>query len=91
VGGSEGGIPLVYPFYPQFSIQECASFFLDSSREKIKHAMCALLVEILLPVAAVIKFEASLPVVRKFVSMLYTHCFDYAKRGARHSTVRSLA
>lgn len=48
--------------------------------------MCALLVEILLPVAAVIKFEASLPAVRKFVNMLYTHCFEYAKRG-KHSTV----
>ena len=69
-----------------YSSQECASFFLDSGREKIKHAMCALLVEILLPVAAVIKVEASLPVVRKFVSMLYSHCFEFAKRG-RHSTV----
>ena len=68
-------------------MQDCAVFFLESSREKIKHAMCALLVEILLPVAAVIKFEASLPVVRKFVTMLYNHCFEYAKRG-RHSTVR---
>ncbi len=66
--------------------QDCAVFFLESSREKIKHAMCALLVEILLPVAAVIKFEASLPVARKFVTMLYNHCFEYAKRG-RHSTV----
>ena len=67
-------------------MQDCARFFLESSREKIKHAMCALLVEILLPVAAVIKFEASLPVARKFVTMLYNHCFEYAKRG-RHSTV----
>ena len=48
--------------------------------------MSALLVEILLPVAAVIKFEASLPVVKKFVSMLFSHCFEQAKR-VRHSAV----
>ncbi len=48
--------------------------------------MCALLVEILLPVASVIKFEASLPAVRKFVTMLHPHCFENAKRG-KHSTV----
>lgn len=48
--------------------------------------MSALLVEILLPVAAVIKFEASLPVVKKFVSMLFNHCYEHTKKG-RHSTV----
>ena len=42
--------------------------------------------EILLPVAAVIKFEASLPVVKKFVGMLFSHCFEQAKR-VRHSAV----
>jgi len=67
-------------------LQECATFFLDTNREKIKHAMCALLVEILLPVSAVIKVEASLPVARKFVTMLYNPCFESAKRG-KHSTV----
>lgn len=51
--------------------------------------MCALLVEILLPVAAVIKFEASIPVIRKFVTILYNHCFESAKRG-KHSTVSML-
>ena len=65
--------------------QECATFFLESSREKIKHAIAALLVEILYPVAAVINVEASLPVIKRFVSMLYTHCFEQARKG-RHST-----
>ena len=46
--------------------------------------MCALLVEILVPVASVIKFESSLPVVRKFISMLYGHSFDQAKK--KHAT-----
>ena len=70
------------PFPPQ----ECAQFFLDCPREKIKAAMSALLVEILLPVAAVINLEASLPVAKKLVSMLYSHCTEHAKR-ARHSNV----
>lgn len=48
--------------------------------------MSALLVEILLPVAAVIKFETSLPVIKKFVSMLFNHCFEQAKK-VRHSAV----
>lgn len=67
-------------------LQECAQFFLDCPREKIKAAMSALLVEVLLPVAAVINLEASLPVAKKLVSMLYGHCTEHARR-ARHSNV----
>ena len=52
--------------------------------------MSSLLVEILLPVAAVISLEASLPVARKLVSMLYGHCVEHARR-ARHSNVRGRA
>lgn len=48
--------------------------------------MSALLVEVLLPVAAVINLEASLPVAKKLVSMLYGHCTENARR-ARHSNV----
>lgn len=58
---------------------------LDCNREKVKNAMSALLVEILLPVAAVINLETSLPVVKKFVSMLYNFCVDHARK--KHSTV----
>jgi hypothetical protein len=65
--------------------QECATFFLESSREKIKHAIAALLVEVLYPVAAVINVEASLPVIKRFVAMLYNQCFEQARKG-RHST-----
>jgi len=67
-------------------LQECANYFLDCSREKIKQAMAALLVEILLPVAGVIKvdLESSLPAVKKFVNMLYAHSFDQVKR--KHSS-----
>lgn len=48
--------------------------------------MSALLVEVLLPVAAVINLEASLPVAKKLVTMLYGHCTENARR-ARHSNV----
>lgn len=48
--------------------------------------MSALLVEVLLPVAAVINLEASLPVAKKLVFMLYGHCTEHARR-ARHSNV----
>ena len=68
-----------------YTPQECATFFLESSREKIKHAIAALLVEILYPVAAVINVEASLPVIKRFVTMLYNPCFEQARKG-RHST-----
>ena len=48
--------------------------------------MGALLVEILLPVAAVINVEVSLPVAKRLVSMLYGHCTEHARR-ARYSNV----
>lgn len=48
--------------------------------------MSSLLVEILLPVAAVINLETSLPVAKKLVSMLYGHCTEHARR-IRHSNV----
>ena len=41
--------------------------------------------EILLPVAAVIKVETSLPAVKKLVNMLYSYSVEQAKR--RHSSV----
>ena len=68
--------------------QECAQFFLNTPREKIRAAMSSLMVEVLLPVAAVINIETSLPVAKKLVSMLYGHCADAAKK-TRHSNVGS--
>ena len=81
-------LPLLPSLLPSSSLssQECAHFFLDCPREKIKAAMSALLVDVLLPVAAVINVEISLPVVKKLVSVLYGHCTEHAKR-ARHSNV----
>ena len=57
--------------------------------EKVRHAMGALLVDILTPVAAVIKYETSMPAVKKLVQTLYSHFYDQTKR-TRHSTVSSM-
>ena len=54
--------------------------------EKVRHAMSALLVEVLTPVASVIKYEVSMPAFKKIVSTLYSHAYDQAKR--KHSAVR---
>jgi len=48
--------------------------------------MSALLVDILLPVGAVIDLEASLPAVKKFVTLLYSHCIDQCRK-VKHHTV----
>ena len=65
-------------------------YMLESGRgEKVRHAMSALLVEILTPVAAVIKYEVSMPAVKKLVQLLYSHCYDHARR-QRHSTVSGM-
>ncbi len=69
-------------------LKECANYMLEDAKgEKVKHAMSALLVDILTPVAAVIKYEMSMPAVRKIVSTLYSHCYDQSKNKLRHSTV----
>ena len=68
-------------------LQECANYMLESQRgEKLRHAMSGLLVEILTPVSAVIKYEASIPAVRKLVQTLYLPSYEHSKR-QRHSLV----
>ena len=67
--------------------KECANYIMDGAKEeKVRHAMRALLVDILTPVVGVIKYEMSMPTVKKFVSTLYSHLYDQSKK-PRHSTV----
>ena len=47
--------------------------------------MSSLLVDILLPVGAVIDLEASLPAVKKFVSLLFNHCVEQCRKVKHHS------
>ena len=67
--------------------QELANWFIDCPRDRMKSAMSQLLIEILLPVAAVISLETTLPAVKKFVNILYTYCLEQAKK-PRHVLVR---
>ena len=70
--------------------QELANWFIDCPRDRMKSAMSQLLIEILLPVAAVISLETTLPAVKKFVNILYTYCLEQAKK-PRHVLVRTYA
>jgi len=70
-------------------LQDCAKWFIDS-RDRARQAMSALLVDILLPVGAVIDLEASLPAVKKFVTLLYSHCIDQCRK-VKHHTVSVVA
>ena len=45
--------------------------------------------DILLPVGAVIDLEASLPAVKKFVSLLFNHCVEQCRK-VKHHAVRVL-
>ena len=70
--------------------QELANWFIDCPRDRMKSAMSQLLIEILLPVAAVISLETTLPAVKTFVNILYTYCLEQAKK-PRHVLVRTYA
>ena len=69
--------------------QELANWFIDCPRDRMKSAMSQLLIEILLPVAAVISLETTLPAVKKFVNILYAYCHEQAKK-PRHVLVCDL-
>ncbi|KAK3798079.1 hypothetical protein RRG08_034635 [Elysia crispata] len=60
---------------------ELGQYFLEVKDRDIKHALAALLVEILLPVAATVKNEVNIPVLKKLVDDLYSPTVDMtAKR-----------
>uniref|UniRef100_T1J0K0 DAD domain-containing protein n=1 Tax=Strigamia maritima TaxID=126957 RepID=T1J0K0_STRMM len=61
-------------------MQECAQFFLEVKDKDIKHALAGLFVEILVPVAAIVKNEVNVPVLKNFVEMLYSHTLDMATK-----------
>lgn len=57
-------------------IHECATYFLEVKDKDIKHALAGLFVEILVPVAAVVKNEVNVPCLKNFVELLYTPTLD---------------
>lgn len=46
--------------------------------------------DILLPVGAVIDLEASLPAVKKFVSLMFNHCVEQCRK-VKHHVVSCMA
>lgn len=64
-------------FEASFSfMHECASYFLEVKDKDIKHALAGLFVEILVPVAAVVKNEVNVPCLKNFVELLYPATLD---------------
>ncbi|XP_031346669.1 protein furry isoform X1 [Photinus pyralis] len=57
-------------------MQECAQYFLEVKDKDIKHALAGLFVEILVPVAAIVKNEVNVPCLKNFVEMLYSQTLD---------------
>ncbi|XP_012945432.1 protein furry homolog isoform X2 [Aplysia californica] len=59
---------------------ELGHYFLEVKDRDIKHALAGLFVEILLPVAATVKNEVNIPVLKKLVEDLYTVTVDMATK-----------
>lgn len=57
-------------------MHECATYFLEVKDKDIKHALAGLFVEILVPVAAVVKNEVNVPCLKNFVELLYSPTLD---------------
>ncbi|XP_064619246.1 protein furry-like isoform X4 [Lineus longissimus] len=61
-------------------LQELGNYFLEVKDKDIKLALAGLFVEILLPVAAVVKNEVNVPVLKNFVEMLYQTAMDMSTK-----------
>ncbi|GAB6027284.1 hypothetical protein CHUAL_001566 [Chamberlinius hualienensis] len=61
-------------------MQECAQYFLEAKDKDVKHALAGLFVETLVPVAAAVKNEVNVPVLKNFVEMLYSQTLDMSTK-----------
>nr|XP_039267750.1 LOW QUALITY PROTEIN: protein furry homolog [Styela clava] len=61
-------------------LQELANYSLDIKNREVKHALAGLFVEVLVPVAAAVKTEVNVPVLRDFVDSLYPTSLELSKR-----------
>ncbi|XP_078495055.1 protein furry homolog-like [Ciona intestinalis] len=73
--------------YPVEDFEACfrflrvlADFSLEVKDREIKHGLASLFVEILIPVAAAVKTEVNVPVLRDFVDALYPTSLELSKR-----------
>ncbi|XP_076807227.1 protein furry homolog-like isoform X2 [Clavelina lepadiformis] len=61
-------------------LRELADYSLEVKDREIKHGLASLFVEILVPVAAAVKTEVNVPVLRDFVDALYPTSLELSKR-----------
>uniref|UniRef100_A0A5K3EZC4 MOR2-PAG1_N domain-containing protein n=1 Tax=Mesocestoides corti TaxID=53468 RepID=A0A5K3EZC4_MESCO len=61
-------------------LHELGQYFLEVKEKEIRHAMTCLFVEILLPVAAVVRHEVNIPALKNFVDLLYNPAFELASK-----------
>lgn len=68
-------------------LHDLGAYFLEVKDKEIKHALAGLFVEILLPVAAVVKNEVNVPVLKTFVEKMYPPTLDLCVTKKKHSLV----
>lgn len=61
-------------------LQDLGHYFIEVKEKEIKHALAGLMVEILLPVGAVVKNEVNILPLKTFVELLYPLCIDMATK-----------
>lgn len=61
-------------------MQELATYNLDLKNREVKNALAGFFVEVLVPVAAAVKTEVNVPVLRDFVDSLYPTSLELSKR-----------
>ena len=61
-------------------MQELAQYFIEAKEKEIKHGLAGLFVDILNPVAAVVKNEVNVPCLKRFVETLYSQTLDMCTR-----------
>lgn len=67
-------------------LHELGQYFLEVKEKEIRHAMTCLFVEILLPVAAVVRHEVNIPALKNFVDLLYNPALELANK-KKHALV----
>lgn len=65
-------------------LQECAEYFLEVRHKSIRLALANLFVEILVPLASIVKNEVKIPCLKNFVDTLWAQTLDMCNR-KKHS------
>ena len=71
-------------------LEECGKCLKSANGSKIRHAWAGLLVELLTPIAAIVKLEVNLPVVRSFVDAMYQYLLELLKKSKHLSAILPL-